>query len=115
MVLNIDPDRVRRERDLETVEYDLYRSAAELAVLGEVDSACQLVSVLYEEGAPTGQFGWADRRLMVAWKASGKVPKGLSEQKVQQEADEVKASYEDGSEKVSHFTSLALKHDHCQF
>lgn len=114
MVLDIDPAKVLRERDLETVEYDLYRSAAELAVLGEVDSACDLVSVLYEEGAPTGQFGWADRRLMVAWKASGKIPRGLSDEKVQKAADEVKESYGDGSEKVFIFTILALEDDHCE-
>ncbi|KAG6366545.1 hypothetical protein INS49_000722 [Diaporthe citri] len=42
MVLDIDPANVLRERDLETVEYDLYRSAAELAVLGEVESARDL-------------------------------------------------------------------------
>lgn len=100
MVLDIDPANVLRERDLETVEYDLYRSAAELAVLGEVQSARDLVSVLYDEGAPTGQFGYAYRRLMVAWKAAGKIPRGLTDQKVQQTADEVKESYEDGPEKV---------------
>lgn len=69
--LNIDPANVRHQRDLETVEYDLHRSAAELAVLGEIESARNLVGVLYEQGAPTGQFAWADRRLMVAWKSSG--------------------------------------------
>lgn len=100
MVLDIDPASVRRQRNLETVEHDLYRSAAELAVLGEVDSARDLVGVLYEEGAPTGQYGWSDRRLMVAWKASGKVPKGLSEQKVQQTADGVKERFDEGPEKV---------------
>lgn len=94
MVLDIDPAKVQRERDLETVEYDLYRSASELAVLGEVESARDLVNVLYEEGAPIGQFGWADRRLKVAWKATGKIPDGLSSQKVQEEADNVKESYE---------------------
>lgn len=113
MVLDIDPANVLRERDLETVEYDLYRSAAELAVLGEVQSARNLVSVLYDEGAPTGQYGYADRRLMVAWKASGKIPQGLTEQKVQQSADEVKESYEDGPEKVLVFTILAREDDHC--
>lgn len=100
MVLDIDPASVRRERVLETVEHDLYRSAAELAVLGNVDSARDLVGVLYKEGAPTGQYGWSERRLMVAWKATGKVPKGLSEQKVQQTADDVKERFDDGSEKV---------------
>lgn len=100
MVLDINPANVLRQRDLETVEYDLYRCAAELAVLGEVQSARDLVSVLYEEGAPTGQFGYADRRLMVAWKASGKTPQGLADQKVQQTADGVRESYEDDAEKV---------------
>lgn len=113
MVLNIDPAKFLRERDLETVEYDLYRCAAELAVLGEVDSARDLVSVLYEEGAPTGQFGYADRRLMVAWKASGKIPNGLSDQKVQQTADGVKESYEVDPEKVFISLSLTLEDDHC--
>lgn len=100
MVLDIDPDSVRRQRNLETVEHDLYRSAAELAVLGEVESAHNLVEILYEEGAPTGQYGWSDRRLMVAWKSSGKIPKGLSEQKVQQTADGVKEKFDDDPEKV---------------
>lgn len=114
MVLNIDPTHVLRERDLETVEYDLYRSAAELAVLGEVQSARDLVSVLYEEGAPTGQFGYADRRLMVAWKASGKIPQGLTDQKVQQVGNEVKESYEDGPKKVFILKSFALEQNHCR-
>lgn len=114
MVLGIDPANVRRERDLETVEHNLYRSAAELAVLGEVDSACELVSILYEEGAPTGLFGMADRRLMVAWKASGKIPRGLSDQKVQQAANDIKESYKEGPEKVLIFTSLAPEDGHCK-
>lgn len=114
MVLGIDPANVRRERDLETVEHNLYRSAAELAVLGEVDSACELVSILYEEGAPTGLFGMADRRLMVAWKASGKIHRGLSDQKVQQAANDVKESYKEGPEKVLIFTSLAPEDGHCK-
>lgn len=109
MVIDIDPASVRRERVLETVEHDLYRSAAELAVLGEVDSACDLVGVLNEEGAPTGQYGWSDRRLMVAWKASGKVPRGLSEQKVQQTADGVKEKFDDDPGKVFISTSFPLE------
>lgn len=114
MVLDIDPAHVLRERDLETVEYDLYRSAAELAVLGEVQYARDLVSVLYEEGAPTGQFEYADRRLMVAWKASGKIPQGLTDQGVEQAADEVKENYEDGTKKVFIFKSLVLEEDPCE-
>lgn len=111
MVLDIDPAEVRRERDLENVEYSLYRSATELAVLGEVETARDLVSVLYEEGVPTGFHTWVDRRLMVAWKASGKIPRGLSDQKVQQAADGVKHIYEDDPEKVLIFESLALEDD----
>lgn len=114
MVLDIDPANVRRERDLETVEYGLYRSAAELAVLGEVRSACDLVGVLYKEGAPTGKFGWADQRLMVAWKASGKVPHGLSDQEVQEGADSVEESYEVSHEKSCICTGFAPRHGHCK-
>jgi predicted nucleotidyltransferase len=85
MVLDIDPADVRHQRDLETVEYDLYRYAAELAVLdvGEVESARNIVGILYEEEAPTGQLFWADWRLMVAWKSWGLVTrKYIGQQKL---------------------------------
>ncbi|KAK8031599.1 hypothetical protein PG990_001333 [Apiospora arundinis] len=93
MVLNVNPVKIRQNRSLGGVEGSLYSYAAELAVLGEVESARNLVSVLYKEGSPTGMFSHADRRLALAWEFSGQGPDGATEEGVRQTAEEMREVY----------------------
>lgn len=93
MVLNVNPVKIRQNRSLGGVEGSLYSYAAELAVLGEVEFARNLVSVLYKEGSPTGMFSHADRRLALAWELSGQGPDGATEEGVRQTAEEMREVY----------------------
>lgn len=83
-VLPVTPKDVLSERDLFNVDSMINRCIAELALLGDLDGARNLLTMLYEAGAPCGMYmhGMFSKRydgLAFAWRLSGRNPPRLTD------------------------------------
>lgn len=94
MVLDISPSDILQEHDLSHLESTLWACAADLAVLGAVDSSRELLSMLGREGALTEQYGWGKSGLVFAWRETGHSPEGLSSEGAEQALEKARDSYE---------------------
>ncbi|KAK4616138.1 hypothetical protein CLAFUW4_10242 [Fulvia fulva] len=84
MALRTTPEKVTQERDIDHVKGLLCETALELAVLGEVDSARDLLSLLASAtGEPVSLF---QAGLSFASRATGQWPVGTSEEAKSQDA-----------------------------
>jgi hypothetical protein len=74
MALKFNTENILHETDIRQVEHDLTRYATELAILGEVDAARELISLLLQKGITgrdTSSLNWA-------WRETGQWPTGCS-------------------------------------
>lgn len=94
MVLDIKPESILQNSNLSTVEYELSQCATQLALLGEIDSARELGSVLLKAGPVSGRRVF-NSQLNFAWKETGQWPEGIAEdEKTEQALDELSKWYE---------------------
>ena len=79
MVLDINRRRILEESSLASVEVSCHKYAYELAVLGEIAIARQVMA-LYYTAPPTTDDGNAGRSLDLVWHVTGKWPEAVPEQ-----------------------------------
>ncbi|KAL9053589.1 MAG: hypothetical protein Q9162_004686 [Coniocarpon cinnabarinum] len=79
MVLDINRRRILEDPSLVSIEAACHKYAYELAVLGEIAMARQLMALFYL-APPTTDDGVAGRSLDLVWHATGKWPEGCPEQ-----------------------------------
>ncbi|EME39329.1 hypothetical protein DOTSEDRAFT_75144 [Dothistroma septosporum NZE10] len=84
MALQITPEKVKQERDVGQVKRLLRNTAVELAVLGEVDPARYLLSLL---ASVTGEtVSLSQNGLSFAWRATDQWPEGTPDEAKSQDA-----------------------------
>ena len=94
MVLDNTPESVLQNTSLSTVEYELSQCATQLALLGEIDSARELGSILLTAGPVRGRRVF-NPQLDFAWKETGQWPEGIPEnEKTEQALSELGNVYE---------------------
>jgi hypothetical protein len=102
MSLNVDPPDIYYERDLMVVEQRLLESAAELAILGQIAIARDMVSLYFAETQGRSAYYRTQLRgLNYAWRITGQWPEQIPpEEKAVETFEHLPWKYENRWEKV---------------
>lgn len=85
----------RQERNRGEVERLLCNCAVQFALLGDIESSCEMLSIFHAEGPATysGRIPGLPG-LAFAWRLTGRKPEGLSEKDIEAAVEDIRGSYE---------------------